>query len=94
MPADVRGTSPGDPFPGRRGWWRPLPECPGCGRPVQRKAFDDNGGACSSCRELAANIAPDPDRVDLWQWQLLAAERGRREREQQRQIRRHRRARL
>lgn len=96
MTADNR-ASPGDPFPGRRGFWRPLPECPGCGRAVAREAFDANGGSCTDCRELRADLVPDPDRVDLWEWQLLVSERGRAEQRRQRereQKRRQRRARL
>jgi hypothetical protein len=94
MAADNR-RSPGDPFPGRRGFWRPLPVCPGCDQPVRRATADANGGLCTDCRALyeAGDVAPDPDRVDLAQWQLLAAQRGRAEREQQ-QRRRTRRARL
>jgi hypothetical protein len=80
MTADNRATSPGGPFPGRRGWWRPLPECPGCGLPVKRDVFDANAGSCSECRGLRADLVGDPDRVDLWEWQLLVAERGQAER--------------
>lgn len=28
----------------------PLPECPGCDRPVRRAVYDANGGLCSDCR--------------------------------------------
>lgn len=85
----------GGPTPG----WRPLPECGVCGDPVSRATFDRNAGTCSGCAELVAAkvVVPDPERVNLVEWQALVAARGRQERlaaaerERRRQERRRRR---
>lgn len=79
------------PTPG----WQPLPECPGCQRPVRRSTARSNGGYCTSCRPRGASpvqALPEGERIELGQWQQLAAERGRAEREAK-AARRRRRAR-
>lgn len=80
------------PTPG----WRPLPDCLGCDRPMRRQAFTRQGGYCRTCRPLGASPAkalPDGGRVDLAEWQQLAASRGAEERQRaaQRAARRRRR---
>lgn len=32
----------------------PLPECPGCDKPVRRAVAEANGGLCSGCAAAAA----------------------------------------
>jgi hypothetical protein len=76
--------------------WRPLPDCPGCDRPVRRATASRNGGYCSTCRPLGASpvqALPDRGGVDLAEWQALVADRGRQERQAaaQRAARRRRR---
>lgn len=78
------------PTPG----WQPLPECPGCQRPLRRATARTNGGYCTSCRPRGASpvqALPESERIDLHAWQALAAERGQAERE--RRARRSRRGR-
>lgn len=63
--------------------WRPLPECTGCQRPTRARVYRGNGGYCHDCRPLGASplqALPDAGRIDLGEWQSLAAERGRAER--------------
>lgn len=67
------------PTPG----WHPLPECTGCARPTRRATWRTNGGYCQTCRPRGASPVQalgDADRIDLAEWQALAAERGRAER--------------
>lgn len=61
--------------------WRPLPECPICGEPVRRAVFDRNGGTCTACRGVVADLAPPAaDVVDLIEWQALVSTRATEER--------------
>lgn len=75
--------------------WQPLPECPGCSRPVRRATARTNGGYCTTCRPRGASpvqALPEAERIDVGAWQTLAADRGRAEREAK-AARRRRRAR-
>lgn len=64
--------------------WRPLPECPGCERPVKGSVAKRNGGYCTTCRPLGASpvqaLGEAADRIDVTEWQQLAASRGAEER--------------
>jgi hypothetical protein len=76
------------PTPG----WQPLPECPGCTRPVRRSTARSNGGYCTTCRPRGASpvqALPEAERIDLQAWQLLAAKRGQDERQRRAKRRRH-----
>lgn len=64
--------------------WRPLPECPGCDRPVRASVAKRKGGYCSTCRPDGASpvqALPEVDRIDVGEWQRLAASRGAEERQ-------------
>lgn len=59
--------------------WRALPECPICGDPVRRAAWDANGGVCTGCRDLVADrpqLVAEPETLDLVEWQAAVARRG------------------
>jgi len=77
--------------------WRPPPECAGCERPMRRRAHTAQGGYCRTCRPLGASpvqALPDGGRIDVHEWQQLAARRGAEERQRaaERHARRRRRA--
>lgn len=60
--------------------WRPLPECLTCARPTRRATWSRLGGRCSSCHAGGLPITQE-DRLELAEWQALAARRGQEERD-------------
>lgn len=73
--------------------WKPLPECPGCDRPVRKATARTNSGYCTTCRPRGASpvqALPETDRIDLAEWQTLAARRGTEERQRLAERRRRR----
>jgi hypothetical protein len=60
--------------------WKPLPECPGCERPVKAAVAKRNGGYCTMCRPLGPSPVQALGGVDLAEWQRLVADRGARQR--------------
>lgn len=70
---------------------QPLPECVVCERPTRRETHERNGGYCSRCKSLRPAYVPTPAQLDAGEWQTLAAQRGRAQRDELAERRRRRR---